>query len=74
MIVACLTADQEAVAGMFSDFDKFVKADPFPLFLVALIVLAFRPGKLSVDALFKRKLWQRGAERGPLVCVASAWK
>jgi putative oxidoreductase len=57
MIVAYLTADQEAVASMFSDADKFVKADPFPFLLVALIVLAFGPGYLSVDALFKRKLW-----------------
>ena len=57
MIVAYLTADQEAVAGMLSNSDKFVKADPFPFLLIALIVLAFGPGQLSVDALFKQKLW-----------------
>ena len=57
MIVAYLTADQEAVAGMLSNSDKFVKADPFPFLLIALIVLAFGPGQLSVDTLFKQKLW-----------------
>jgi putative oxidoreductase len=52
-----IVAYQEAVASMFSDSDKFVKADPFPFLLVALIVLAFGPGQVSVDAMFKRKLW-----------------
>jgi putative oxidoreductase len=57
MIVAYLTADQEALTSVLSNSDKFVKADPFPFLLLALIVLAFGPGQLSVDALFKRKLW-----------------
>ena len=64
MIVAYLTADQEAVTSMLSNSDKFVKADPFPFLLLALIVLAFGPGQLSVDALLKRKLWL-GAETKP---------
>jgi putative oxidoreductase len=63
MIVAYLTADREAVASMLSDSDKFVKADPFPFLLVAAIVLAFGPGHLSVDAVFKRKLWQSADTR-----------
>jgi putative oxidoreductase len=49
MAVAYLNAD-----GIFSDPDKFVKADPFPYLISALIVLLFGPGKLSVDALIKR--------------------
>jgi putative oxidoreductase len=57
MIVAYLTADQEAVRSMLSNSDKFVKADPFPFLLLALFVFVFGPGQLSVDALFKRKLW-----------------
>ena len=57
MIVAYLTADREAVTSMLSNSDKFVKADPFPFLLLALIVLTFGPGQLSVDALLKRKLW-----------------
>jgi putative oxidoreductase len=56
MAVAYLTADLEAVTGIFSDPDKFVKADPFPYLISALIVLVFGPGKLSVDALIKRIL------------------
>jgi putative oxidoreductase len=53
MAVAYLTADLEAVTGIFSDPDKFVKADPFPFLISALIVLVFGPGKFSIDALIK---------------------
>lgn len=53
MTVAYLTADFEAVSGIFSDPDKFVKADPFPFLLTALIVFLFGPGRFSVDALLK---------------------
>jgi len=44
MAVAYLTADFEAVSNIFSNPDKFVKADPFPFLLTALIVLVFGPG------------------------------
>ena len=54
MIVAYLTADYEAVTSIFSDPDKFVAAVPFPYLLTALLVLAFGPGALSIDALIKR--------------------
>jgi uncharacterized membrane protein YphA (DoxX/SURF4 family) len=62
MIVAYLTADFETVSGIFSDPDKFVKADPFPFLLNALIVFVFGPGRFSVDALLKwgsRKLAEK---------------
>src|SRR6516225_2475425 len=54
MSVAYVTADFEAVSSIFSDPDKFVKADPFPFLLASLIVLVFGPGLLSIDALLKR--------------------
>jgi putative oxidoreductase len=54
MAVAYPTADLEAVTSIFSDPDKFVKADPFPFFICALLVLVFGPGKISIDALIKR--------------------
>ena len=60
MAVAYLTADLEAVTGIFSDPDKFVKADPFPYLVTALIVLVFGLGKFSIDALIK---WGIGAAR-----------
>ena len=66
MAVAYLTADLEAVTSIFSDPDKFVKADPFPYFICALIVLVFGPGRFSVDALIKWRLGERdrtGTER-----------
>jgi len=54
MCVAYVAGDFEAVTSIFTDPDKFVKADPFPFLLVALIVFAFGPGLLSLDALLKR--------------------
>ena len=59
MTVAYLAADFEAVSSIFSDPDKFVKADPFPFLLTALIVLVFGPGLFSIDALMKRILHRR---------------
>jgi putative oxidoreductase len=58
MMIAYLTADFEAVQNIFSDPDKFVKAAPFPFLICALILLAFGPGKISFDALLKRKFDQ----------------
>jgi len=53
MIVAYLTADFEAVTNFFSDPDKFVKADPFPFLISALIIFVFGPGKFSIDAVIQ---------------------
>jgi putative oxidoreductase len=55
MLVAYWTADREAVTALASDPDKFVTATPFLFLLASLVVLAFGPGKLSVDALLGRK-------------------
>lgn len=55
MLVAYWTADHDAVVAITSDPDKFVTAAPFLFLLAALVVLAFGPGKLSVDALLNRK-------------------
>jgi putative oxidoreductase len=55
MIVAYATADRDAVQAIFSDTDKFTSAAPFLFLLVALIVLAFGPGKWSLDQLRAKK-------------------
>jgi uncharacterized membrane protein YphA (DoxX/SURF4 family) len=62
MIVAYITADFEAVSNIFSDPDKFVKADPFPFLLTALIVFAFGAGRFSVDAMLNWR-WKKLAEK-----------
>ena len=56
MCVAYWTTEQEALRTFFSNSDHFVKADPFPYLLTALIVLAFGPGLFSIDALLKRMI------------------
>jgi len=52
MFIAYATADQEALHAIFSDPDKFTGATPFLFLFACLIVFAFGPGKLSLDALF----------------------
>lgn len=55
MLIAFVTADREAFGAIFSDPDKFTGAAPF-LFLAAFLVLfAFGPGVLSLDALLFRR-------------------
>jgi putative oxidoreductase len=56
MIVAYIAGDFDALSHFLSDSDKFVKADPFPFLLTALIIYVFGPGEFSVDAVLKRKL------------------
>ena len=62
MIVAYLTADNEAVQAIFSDSDKFTGADPFLFLLTSVIIFLFGPGALSLDHLIGKK-WR--AEPAP---------
>lgn len=55
MLIAYLTADREALLGIFSNTDKFLAADPFLFLLTSVIVLAFGPGIFSVDGLIQRR-------------------
>jgi putative oxidoreductase len=55
MIVAYLTADFDAVKGIFSDPDTFVAASPFLFLMASLLVLVFGPGAFSIDHLLARK-------------------
>ena len=58
MLVAYWTADREALKAITSEPDKFTGATPFLFLFACLIVLAFGPGKLSLDALL-------GKNKGP---------
>jgi putative oxidoreductase len=51
MFVAFITAEREALKSIFSDSDKFFNASPHTFLFVALILLAFGPGKISLDHL-----------------------
>src|SRR5882724_9389946 len=55
MVLAYVTADREALLAITSDGDKFTGAQPFLFLFAALIVFAFGPGKLSFDALVRKK-------------------
>jgi putative oxidoreductase len=55
MLVAYATAHREELMALTSDPEQFFAAAPFLFLLAALIVLAFGPGKLSLDAWLARK-------------------
>lgn len=55
MAVAYATADREALQAIFTDPDKFTGATPFLFLLVCVLVLAFGPGRLSLDHWFVRR-------------------
>lgn len=55
MAVAYYTADREALVGIFRDPDKFTGADPFLFLFAAVIVFAFGPGRLSLDAAARKR-------------------
>jgi putative oxidoreductase len=59
MTAAYLTADMEAFSSIFSDPDKFMKADPFVFWLTSLIIFVFGAGLFSLDALLKSVLRRR---------------
>jgi putative oxidoreductase len=54
MLVAYLTADREALVGVFSNLEAFQKADPFMFLLASVIVLAFGAGAVSLDRLIQK--------------------
>ena len=56
LTVAYLTADLDKVKLIFSDPDKFLTADEFLFLFAVVLVLAFGPGKFSIDWLIKRKV------------------
>jgi putative oxidoreductase len=55
MLVAFATAEREALFALASDPDKFTGATPFPFLLACLVVLAFGPGRLSLDQWLARR-------------------
>lgn len=54
MIVALLTEHRAALLNAFNDPQNFISQLPFNYLLTALIVLAFGPGKISIDYLIQK--------------------
>ncbi|MDQ2925880.1 MAG: DoxX family protein [Acidobacteriota bacterium] len=55
MIVAYATADREALTSIFSNPDKFYKADPYTFLFAAVLILIFGPGRFALDTLLARR-------------------
>ena len=64
LIAAYWFGDHEALLSFFSDPDKFQAAAPFIFLFVALVVLLFGPGCISLDTLL-RKLMGKPAPAAP---------
>lgn len=67
-VVAYLTADHDAVVNFFKDQDAFTNAAPFLFLLTTLIILAFGPGRLSLDAIIR---WAITRKRSAAAVVAA---
>jgi putative oxidoreductase len=59
MAVALWLGDNNAVLNIWGHPDKFLKTDPFPFFLTALVILCFGPGWFSLDAILGRLFRRR---------------
>ncbi|WP_263368638.1 DoxX family protein [Edaphobacter bradus] len=57
MFVAFWTAEREAFLSIFSNSDKFYKADAYTFLFASIMILAFGPGLFSLDALLSRWLF-----------------
>ncbi|MDB5292297.1 MAG: DoxX family protein [Phycisphaerales bacterium] len=64
-IVAIIAAGRHGIAkafaedGVLAGWDKIIDDSAFPMLMLALIMLAFGPGKVSVDYLLKRTLFRK---------------
>jgi putative oxidoreductase len=66
LIVAYITADNEALRAIFSDPDKFMAAAPFTFLMASLIVLIFGPGLFCLDEVLSRLLgWRQTTPDSP---------
>ena len=68
MIVAYATAHSDALFGIFENSKAFIKQEPFPFLLTALLVLAFGPGKFSIDGLIKARGRKYHSQEKPACC------
>jgi putative oxidoreductase len=58
MFVAFWTAEHDAALAIFSDPEKFYKADAYTFLAAAMLIFCFGPGKFSLDALIAKKYQQ----------------
>ena len=66
MAVAYITADRDKLLAIFSDHaEDFYRATPFSFLFVALLILVFGPGKISVDTLIARYRKKKQAPPAP---------
>lgn len=59
MFIAYLLAHREALKAIFVHPSLFVAESPFNFLLVSLIVLAFGPGRFSVDYMLEKWIFHR---------------
>lgn len=62
MLTAYLTVHAEAVQNIFRTPSAFVAEAPFNFLLTTLLILAFGPGRFSIDFMLERWLFSRAEE------------
>ena len=63
LTIAYITAESDALKQIFSDPDKFTGATPFLFLMACVTVLAFGPGKFSVDWLLSKTVFGKNKAR-----------
>lgn len=63
MLVALLTAHKDAVSNLWESPYDILKDTPFTYLMAALILFAFGPGRVSIDALLKRAFFSSGKKK-----------
>ena len=58
MVVAFLAADRDALHSILSAPDKFYAAAPYTFLFASLIILAFGPGRIALDAWIEYRMTQ----------------
>ena len=62
--VAYITAESDALKHIFSDPDKFTSSTPFLFMLACFVILAFGPGKFSVDWILEKMRYNKPGHAG----------
>jgi putative oxidoreductase len=62
LFIAYITAESDSLKSIFSDPDKFTGATPFLFLMACVMVLAFGPGKFSVDWVLSKFIGKKKSE------------
>ena len=79
-LVAFATASRDTLRQLFAGphrldgYDSFINDSAFPMLILALIMIAFGPGGVSVDRLIRRKLFSASVVKADQFSTSTSWR